>query len=157
MATSSHSSLLGVFVTLGLFLGGGILGAMLGQWIAPDSTVAVLVGFAMLPVAFLVGMQLWLGAAMIAWLVRVLRSRSRSSASLRSMPSKTSRGSHTGSFVFVPVFVVFTTPAGLLTGWLSDTVGFASVLAVYIGVGMVFGTVVWQLAKRGYVEFLEEA
>ncbi|MBK9580177.1 MAG: hypothetical protein IPK50_14520 [Fibrobacterota bacterium] len=158
MANSSPSPLTGAFVSLCVFLGSGAFGGWFGTQMAPESTVATLVGLLMLPIAFMVGMQVWLGAAMIAWLFGWLfPKKTRPRSAPPGEGAGATRETRSGALVFAVVFPLFTIPAGMLTGWLSNEHSFLTVLALYTGLGMVFGAMVWQLAKHGYIEILEEA
>lgn len=158
MASSSPSPVFAALFSMVLFLGSGIGGAWLGRHMAPGSVVANLLGFLMLPMAFLVGMQLWMGAAILAWLVRLVFRRPRPpSTIMASMPREGAGETRSGAWVFVVVCPLFTLPAGLVTGWLSESYRILPVLGLYAAVGLLFGIAVWQLAKRGYIDLLEEA
>ena len=128
MTHSSPSPVLGAFVSLGVFLGSGALGGWLGGQMAPGSTVATLVGLLMLPIAFMVGMQVWLGAAMIAWLFGWLfPKKMRPQSAPPGEGTGATRETRGGAFVFVVVYPLFTIPAGMLTGWLSNEHSFLTV------------------------------
>jgi hypothetical protein len=127
-----------------LFPGSAALGVTLADWLAPGSWIAQIAGFFALPLAFVLGLQMWIGVAIFGAVVRLLVSRSH--------PPRTSAGDRVvlpGSFVFLPLSSI----AGLLAGVITAIVPAASSAILAMGVfwltGTLHGLVAWQLAKRG--------
>lgn len=141
-----------------LFLGGAVAGMGLAERYAPDSFVAAFVGLFMLPLAFLLGMQLWLGLALISaigyWLRHLFRRARGSNTPLRDAVPNTIPP---GSVVFFPLASISGALGGLLTGLLSGQSGFFAVVSTYSAVGIGYGLLCWQLARNGWLPFPEEA
>jgi hypothetical protein len=141
-----------------LFLGGAVLGMELAERLAPDSWVAAFVGLFMLPLAFMLGMQFWLGLALlgaIGYGLRYLVQRAAgSTASLReSVPTMIPPG----SVAFFPIASLSGALGGLITGLVASEAGFFAVLSTYTAVGVGYGLICWQLARNGWLPFPEEA
>jgi hypothetical protein len=144
-------------LTILLFMGSGIAGTLLAEALAPDSILAGFLGLFTLPLAFLLGMYLWLGLAILAAIGRLFRwllGRRRGLQSDRSvLPSQIPPG----SFAFVPASVVLSGFSGFFIALVSTTLGFLATLGLYVGVGLVYGLACWLLARTGYLPHLEEA
>jgi hypothetical protein len=144
-------------VTGGLFMGGPAVGLVLSQALAPGSAFASFVSFAMLPLAFVVGMHLWIGVALLkglAWLVRrlvqwITRRHRRPEEDVR--PSGAEPKVIPGSFVFVPVSAGMAGLTGVCAGLVSRA-GFIPTVSAYLTVGMLYGVATWLLARAGYVD-----
>jgi hypothetical protein len=127
-----------------LFPGSAALGVTLAEWLAPGSWIAQIAGFFALPLAFVLGLQMWIGVAIFGAVVRLLVSRSRP-----PRISDRDRIVLPGSFVFFPL----SSGAGLLAGVITAIVPSASsailAIAVFWLTGTLHGFVAWRLAKRG--------
>jgi hypothetical protein len=132
------------------FFGGGAAGVGLSGRLAPDSAIAQFVGLFTFPMPFVVGMQLWLGVALITAVWRLLRGRSlAAAAAIRA-------GVPPGSIVFLPISVALVGFAGLLIGILGSPLGLLATVGLYLLLGGFFGTACWLLARSGYLPFPRE-
>ena len=138
-----------VFVLAVLFLGGGLLGVGLSQWLAPDSILAQFVGLFTFPLPFVVGLQSWLGLAigLALW---------RTALHGPMTPDERRTAIPAGSFVFVPASVTLIGCAGFLVGILGSSLGILATLGLYVLAGLGYGTICWLCARSGYLPFLPE-
>lgn len=138
-----------VLVLAALFLGGGAAGVALSQRLAPQSFLAQFVGLFSFAVPFVAGMNLWLGSAIVVELWRrVAGRRSTLQASRSDVPG--------GSAAFVPVCGVLVPFAGLLIGILGSSLGVLGTVALYLLLGLSYGTACWLFARLGYLPFPQE-
>ena len=143
-AESRPSVWLQVFALIVLFLGGGIAGAVLTQWLAPGSIVAAFFGLFSFPLAFVFGMQSWVGLAIGIALWRTATRGPLTPAQRRTeVPA--------GSFVFVPIAVTLVGAAGLLIGLLGSSLGVLATFGLYVLLGLAYGTACWLCARAGYL------
>ena len=151
---AERSPLAALAVVLGLFFGGGALGLWVAGAVAPDAPLAAFVSFLALPAAFMLGFVLWAGAALPgAW--RRLQALRRAKAS--GIPAELPRVTvPPGSIAFVPAALIVNASAGLLVGMLSSTASILGAWALYSLIGVAYGIVCWQLAKRGLLAFPNE-
>ena len=136
--------------------GGALLGETLSLSLAPGSTFASFVSFAMLPLAFVLGIHLWVGLALVKalwWLAGrfVQWIRRRHSVPGDARPSPVEPYVPPGSFVFVPVSVGLAGLAGVCVGLVSR-VGFILTVSTYVFIGALYGASAWLLARAGYVD-----
>jgi hypothetical protein len=61
-----------------------------------------------------------------------------------------------GSIAFVPVCVVLVGCAGLLIGVLGSSIGVITTVALYLMLGLAYGTACWLFARSGYLPFPQE-
>jgi hypothetical protein len=139
-----------------VFLGGGVFGVFLGWIFAPDSKLAAAVGLFMLPLAFAVGMQLWLGLALFIGIVQLIRRLFKARGWPRRSEPTDPITVPSGSFVFLPVAIVSCALGGLVTASVASTAGFMVVCLAYMLVGILYGVWTWRLAKGGFLPFLVE-
>jgi hypothetical protein len=133
-----------------LFLGSGVAGAQLAHAVSPDSFLAAFVGLFALPLAFVSGLQLWLGLALFGALWQLLRrALGWRPAPAHEVPSK--NAPPPGSFVFVPLSAAFGTLAGLVIGVTATTAGFLATTGLYAGLGLVHGVACWFAARSGHL------
>jgi hypothetical protein len=128
-----------------LFPGSAALGVTLAEWLAPGSWIAQIAGFFALPLAFITGLQMWVGVAIVGAIVRLLVSR-------RFPPRAAAddgRAGLPGSFIFFPI----SSAAGLLAGVIVALVPAAPsavwAIVVFWLTGTLHGLVAWRLADRG--------
>jgi hypothetical protein len=133
-----------------LFLGGGFAGVGIARFVAPGSLAAEFIGLFSLSLPFAVGMQAWLGLALVTAAWRAIRRRERAAASAgeASIPP--------GSFAFVPTCIVLVGSAGVLIALVGSTVGALATIALYLTLGLLYGTACWLYAKNGYLPFPQE-
>ena len=156
MSTRSPSPVLAALISAAILFSSTFLGSALAEQMAPDSRIAAILGFVMLPAAFLVGLQIWMGAAIIAFVFGRLSNSDRNRRDRRPPEhSEGRRETRAGAYVFAIICPMATTVAGFLTALLSDSHGFFTIIATYTLVGTIFGIAVWILAKYGYIELLE--
>lgn len=142
-------------IFFGLFFGGGYVGIQVSGVLAPDSGLAEFVSFLTLPIAFVIGIVAWAGAAIPSAVLRLVmlvlrrdRSPSVEGGSKAIIPP--------GSSVFVPAALVACLIAGTVVGAISPSLGFGWVLCLYMGLGLGYGVTCWKLASTGYLQFPRE-
>jgi hypothetical protein len=142
-------------VTVGLFFGGGIGGIGLASFVAPDSIAGNFIGLLALPLAFIAGMNLWLGFALLTALLHGIR-RLLSRAPGSVPPLMGNRDVPPGAYSFVLAALATSAASGLVMAFLSTRLGFVATLALYLLVGLVYGMACWLLARSGFLPFGEE-
>lgn len=138
-------------------------GLLLGRALAPTSDLAQALGLAAPLASLFLGVILWLGtlALRLAWqlvllpfrlIIRLVRGRKarrdRKGQEVEQMPP--------GSIVFVPTTMVVLTVCGAGIGLLSETTGFLLATAMLSGIGLIYGVILWRLAKHGYLDGVVE-
>lgn len=144
------------FIVLAMVLslpGGGLIGVLLARAVAPASMVADAVGLFMLPLAFTVGLQLWLGTAILTAVAQLVR-RLTTGGTWRAGPASDAQVP-SGSFAFVPVSATAGFLGGIVVGLVSGEYSFLACVMIYTIVGAAYGIAVWQLARGGYLPFPE--
>ena len=135
-----------IVALLVLFPGSGGAGVMLAPYLAPGSWVAEAVGLFALPLAFVWGLQLWIGAALLGAVVHLLLGRRRA---VRDRPASGEMLILPGSIVFLPLSSAAGLLAGTIIALLPATWSALASIAVFWAIGTVHGLAAWQLAKRG--------
>jgi hypothetical protein len=133
-----------------LFLGGGVAGLGIARSVAPGSFVAEFFGTFALPLSFGIGMQHWLGLALVIEAWRTIRRGGRravDAAEVRIPP---------GSIAFVPVSVVLVGGAGLPIALFGTSIGALATIALYLALGLFYGITCWLYARNGYLPFPQE-
>jgi hypothetical protein len=133
-----------------LFLGGGVAGLGIARAVAPGSFVAEFFGTFALPLSFGIGMQAWLGTALVTEAWRTIRRGFRPLAKtgeVRIPP---------GSLVFVPVSVLLVGGAGLPIAVFGSSLGLLTTIALYLTLGVAYGVACWLYARNGYLPFPQE-
>jgi hypothetical protein len=138
---------------LGAFGSGPLLGTGLACLLAPDSFVAEGIGMFAFPLAFVLGLQAWLGLAIFSAVLHA--GRRLFSKQLRRSLTGSSVVVPPGSFVFVPLSVGAGLLAGIVVGLVSDTHALLTSVLLFVAAGALYGAVVWQLARSGYLPFPE--
>ena len=139
----------------GSFVSGPILGVALACLAAPKSTLAAGLGMFVFPVSFALGLQAWLGLAIVTAMIQLVRRLTAgepwrpTGRAIAAVPS--------GSFAFVPISVGLGLLAGVFIGVLPDTHSLVGTVLLYTSAGAIYGMAVWQLARRGYLPFPEPA
>lgn len=139
-----------VLVLVLLFLGGGSFGVWLAGRLAPDSILAQFVGLFSFSLPFAIGLQSWLGAAIIVEVIRLIARRGR------RLPPEARSATPPGSFVFVPTCAGLITCAGLLIGVLGSSLGVIATTALYLLLGIGYGVACWLFARAGYLPIPQE-
>ena len=140
-----------VFVLALLFLGGGAAGVGLARALAPQSWAAQFVGLFSLSLPFAIGMNAWLGLALVTEAWRAIAGRRpRPDASTIDAPIPA------GSFAFVPVCVVMVGLAGVLIAIAGSSLGALATIALYVTLGLLYGIACWLYARNGYLPFPHE-
>ncbi|MFO7569445.1 MAG: hypothetical protein R6W75_06570 [Smithellaceae bacterium] len=139
-----------------LFFGGGFVGIQLANFLASDSALAEFISFFALPVSFLSGFVAWLGAASFMVLKRRLIDKKRQSDIPASERGQARSSIPPGSKAFLPASVIPCAIVGVFIGFLSREFNFLLVLLIYIALGITYGILCWQLAKKGYLPFPNE-
>jgi hypothetical protein len=136
-----------------------IAGLLLGGALAPSSDLAQAVGLVSPLASLFLGVLLWLGtlALRLVWQLVLLpfrlitgrkARRDRKGQGVDQMPP--------GSFAFVPATVVVCTICGAVIGLLSETTGLLLATMAFAGIGLVYGVILWRLAKHGYLDGVVE-
>jgi hypothetical protein len=127
-----------------MFLGGAGAGLGLATWRAPGSFAAQVVGMFTFSLPFAIGMQWWLGTALLLALWGLVTKGPRT-----PLPGEVPGG----AIVFVPVCAALVTTAGLLVGALATPRTIVATTALYLAVGVLYGVACWRLARSGYLPF----
>lgn len=133
-----------------LFLGGGSFGVWLALWLAPESFLAQFVGLFSFSLPFAIGLQSWMGTAIVVEVIRLIARRGR-----RLPPEKRS-ATPPGSFVFVPICTGVITCAGLLIGLFGSSLGVIATTGLYLVLGIGYGVACWLFARAGYLPIPQE-
>jgi hypothetical protein len=128
-----------------LFLGGGSFGVWLAARLAPESILAQFVGLFSFSLSFAVGLQNWLGAAIVVEVIRLIQRRGR------RLPPEERSATPPGSFVFVPTCAGMITGAGLLIGVFGSSLGVIGTTGLYLLLGLGYGVACWLFARAGYL------
>ena len=89
-------------------------------------------------------MQFWLGFAVVVALWRRAKDGPAPNAA-GEIPG--------GSIAFVPACLFLIGCAGLLIGTLGSSIGVLGTVALYLMLGLAYGTTCWLLARNGYLPF----
>ncbi len=143
-----------------LFAAGGAGGAVLGRALAGDSELAVgLTAFAF-ALSMIMGWQAWLGTAILWACARLLKI---GIDKVRGKGWPKPRTEHPdelfvppGSWVFALVSPCLLLATGFVVALLSRRASLAVGILVYPFVGLAYGALLWQAARRGYLPFPEE-
>ena len=146
-----------VAATALVFFGGAAAGTTLAAYAAPGSTLAQVVAFLALPLALVTGFQLWLGAALLLLLPRLVRAIRRREwrPDVRTPPEEV---------LFVPpghaVFVVtgagWGSIAGLVVGLVPSAHSFLGAAGAFVALGVGYGLLTRELARAGLLPFPDE-
>lgn len=137
-----RSALITFPVMAGTFLGGGIIGFVLTAALTPECSVIRLLGLCGLPLAFIIGAQLWLGYALLRGLAHVLgRGGLPRFARSDTIPP--------GSAAFVLSSTGVSLILGLLVAIAPSRLGLLPTLAVFVALGAGFGIACHLLARNG--------
>ncbi len=139
-----------ILVLVLLFLGGGSFGVWLAVRLAPESILAQFVGLFSFSLSFAIGLQSWLGAALVVEVIRLIARRGR-----RLTPDERS-AMPPGSFVFVPTCAGMITCAGLLIGVFGSSLGVIATTGLYLVLGLGYGVACWLFARAGYLPIPQE-
>lgn len=139
-----RSALITFPIIAGTFLGGGIIGLALTVALTPAYSVVQLFGLCGLPLAFIIGAQLWLGYALLRGLAHVLRQGGLPRlAQSDTIPP--------GSTAFVVSSVGVSLILGVLVAIAPSRLGFLPTLAVFVALGAGFGIACHLLARNGFL------
>jgi hypothetical protein len=150
-------------VTFAVVIAAPVGGHLLGSALAPTSELAQTLGIVSPLASLVMGVLLWLGtfALRLAWKLLLLPFR----LVIRLVTGRKARSDREGqdfdqappgTFAFVPVTVAVFTICGAGIGLLSETTGVLLATAVLSGTGLVYGVVLWRLAKHGYLDGVVE-
>lgn len=139
-----------VLVLTLLFLGGGSFGVWLSGRLAPESILAQFVGLFSFSLPFAIGLQSWLGAAIVVEVIRLIARRGR------RLPPEQRSATPPGSFVFVPTCTALITCAGLLIGVFGSSLGVIATTGLYFLLGLAYGVACWLCARAGYLPIPQE-
>jgi hypothetical protein len=146
-------------VFLAVMIAAPVAGLLLGGALAPTSDLARGIGLVWPLASLFLGVLLWLGtlALRLAWQLVLLPFRLISGRKVRrDREGQDADQMPPGSFAFVPVTVVVGTVCGAAIGLLSETTGLLLATAAFSGIGLVYGIILWRLAKHGYLDGVVE-
>ena len=139
-----------ILVLVLLFLGGGSFGVWLALRLAPESILAQFVGLFSFSLPFAIGLQSWMGTAIVVEVFRLIGRRGR------RLPPEERSATPPGSFVFVPTCAGMITCAGLLIGLFGSSLGVMATTALYLLLGVGYGVTCWLFARAGYLPIPQE-
>lgn len=131
--------------------GGSALGAALAAWLAPGSWFASAVGMFALPLAFVAGLQSWIGLAFLLVLPRFVLAALRGDWRSARPRGDTPLPSPPGYGIFVPI----ASAAGLAAGVLTAFTGARAIpsLAVWWAAGTAYGLMMRWFAGKGWLRW----
>jgi hypothetical protein len=129
---------------------GGVAGALLGNAVAPDSVPSRAITTFMLPFSLFAGLGVWLSAALVLGIGRLLIGR-RAERSVRNSRTTEVPFSPPGSIMVLVTAVGFSLCAACFVSALSSKARLLPTLIAYGAMGLGYGVVAWQLARRGYL------
>jgi hypothetical protein len=143
-----------VAATFGVFFGGAGAGIALARVVAPGSDVAQFVAFLVLPLALATGFQLWLGAAIVLLLPRLVRAiRRREWRADVVTPAEEIHDVPPGHGAFVVTGTGWGAAAGLIVGFLPSASSFIAAAGAFVALGLGYGLLTRALARRGLLSF----
>jgi hypothetical protein len=104
----------------------------------------------MLPFSLIIGMQLWLGFAIISALLSLIKQLLIHKRLMR----RATREPPAGGWAFIPVALSVCGIVGVIISLISGRIFL--VWIVYTITGLAYGVMLWQLARRGYLPFPDE-
>jgi hypothetical protein len=147
-----------VGATFGVLFGGAGAGMALARVVAPGSNVAQMVAFLALPLALVTGFQLWLGAAIVLLLPRLVRViRRREWQADVHAPVEKICEVPPGHGAFVVTGTGWGAAAGLIVGVLPAAASFVVAAGAFIALGLGYGVLTRALAKHGLLPFPVES
>jgi hypothetical protein len=139
-----RSALITFLIMASVFIGGGIIGLVLTVALTETGSVARLFGLCSLPLAFIIGAQLWLGYASVRIGAHLLKRG--------ALPRFAKSGAiPLGSAAFVLISTTISTFLGVVVALAPSRLGFLPTLAVFIGLGAGYGIVCHLLARNGFL------
>ncbi|MBO9343776.1 MAG: hypothetical protein J7454_17635 [Roseiflexus sp.] len=139
-----RSALITFLIMASVFIGGGIIGLVLTVALTETGSVARLFGLCSLPLAFIIGAQLWLGYASVRIGAHLLKRG--------ALPRFAKSGAiPPGSAAFVLTSTTISTFLGVVVALAPSRLGFLPTLAVFIGLGAGYGIVCHLLARNGFL------
>ena len=139
----------------GLFFGGMMAGVLLAAVLAPNSELAMLIGFMVWPISFGISMSLWYSLTSSDLLKRLGRALFKSlwtgdlNGSLKIELKGADLQTMTGSKVVVPTTVLISFFAGLVIACSPTARNFEFVVTAFTGCGLGYGMLVTWLARTG--------
>ena len=140
-------------ILLALTIGGSIVGVTLSHLLAPQSGIAALVGFFMLPGALALGLSLWWILADIGGLFMLLKGTIRSRSLKKSLAEQDKVGWYGGRFVLILASEGVCLVSGIIIALLSQQHGLV-IIGGYAGLGLIYGVIVFLLAGKGLFDKL---
>ncbi len=140
-------------ILLALTIGGSIVGVILSHLLAPQSGIAALVGFFMLPGALALGLSLWWGLAELGGLFMLLKGTVKSRSLRKSLAEQNKIGWFGGRFVLILASEGVCLVSGIIIALLSKQHEIV-VIGGYAGLGLGHGVIVFLLAGRGLFDRL---
>jgi len=147
-----RNSLIAVVILAVLFFGAAGVGLTLAATLAPESQVASVISFLLLPAALILGFNAWLGLAILILVPQFIARLLRGSP-IRPPIDSRREGVPPGAWVFLPISSLIALAGGVVVGFLSAPYQGWFVALIYWLVGTVYGASLWFLARTGYLPF----
>ena len=139
----------------GLFFVGLLAGVGLSTYVAPNSPVAMFIGFLVWPLSFGIGMSFWYGLTgshlagrLVRALVKSLRTLDLNGTLREELAGMDWKVTQTAR-VFVPIIVFLSFVAGLVIACVPTARNFELVVCSFTGFGLVYAMFVTWLARLG--------
>jgi hypothetical protein len=134
------------------FIGGGVAGQALAYVFASDSGLASGLSWMMLPLSLVIGMQLWLGFAILSAVFSLIRQLVVN----KKLSKVSSQGPPGGALAFIPVASCMSAVVGVIVSFVSSNESMLAVWTAYALTGVGYGVALWQLARKGFLPFPDE-
>ncbi|MBP9893489.1 MAG: hypothetical protein KBG84_16415 [Planctomycetes bacterium] len=142
LASHGRHFWLSFFLAAFVSLGGAAGGSVCGKQLTPDSTLASIAWFCMIPAAFWLSLATWQGLFLVVSLFRALFGFARG-----TMPNEQSlrRSFRWKSILAIPVATLVCALSGLIIGAAASRMGYFFVLCTSAGAAL--GFFIWILAQ----------
>jgi hypothetical protein len=155
-----RSSFVMFFVLALALFGGAALGTLLSNLLAPGAMFVRIIAFLAFPLCLGIGLTLWFWTALSilgthfvgVWLKK---PNTEGFAHAREAAQRDATSAPPGSFVFVPVSVIISLCAGIIIALSPTAKGFVIAVSSFTGAGLVYGTLLWLLARSGFLPLPE--
>ncbi len=138
-----------------ILFGSPVIGVVLANTFAPESTLAYFANFIMFWAAFFISLFLTVGLTIIILLIKLpfflLFKMIKKKADTEKSKS-TNEEDWPSGIVFIPVSMLICSVGGFITGVVSNTRGVMSVVGIYVLIGALFGFICHWIIKNRYIK-----